>query len=221
MTRSDYGKWQTTDPLGYPDGWNNFAYCNNKSNTSIDYFGGWSYSYIGTWTDEEKNIFESRMFSAFRAMLSVMQQLQRIYDAHVSHTCNCIIHNYTSGISTTIQILRLAMNEYQSSATLDIIKADLGSIAGAYAGALPFIRDAYMKVNIAEGSSYNFFTGMPQSTIRTCIHEITHAGGSEDYLDSNGGIIQRWDNAHVIEDIGLLGVGAFKGIVDLTKCECE
>lgn len=27
--------------------------------------------------------------------------------------------------------------------------------------------------------------------------------------------------AHVIEDIGLLGVGAFKGIVDLTKCECE
>ena len=86
------------------------------------------------------------------------------------------------------------MNEYQSSATLDIIKADLGSIAGAYAGALPFIRDAYMKVNIAEGSSYNFFTGMPQSTIRTCIHEITHAGGSEDYLDGNGGIIQRWDN---------------------------
>ena len=219
--RPGLGKWQTSDPLGYPDGWNNFAYCNNKSNTSIDYFGGWSYSYIGTWTDEEKNIFESRMFSAFRAMLSVMQQLQRIYDAHVSHICNCIIHNYTSGISTTIQILRLAMNEYQSSATLDIIKADLGSIAGAYAGALPFIRDAYMKVNIAEGSSYNFFTGMPQSTIRTCIHEITHAGGSEDYLDGNGGIIQRWDNAHVIEDIGLLGVGAFKGIVDLTKCECE
>ena len=32
---------------------------------------------------------------------------------------------------------------------------------------------------------------------------------------------QRWDNAHVIEDIGLLGVGAFKGIVDLTKCKCE
>ena len=29
--RSDYGKWQTTDPLGYPDGWNNLAYVNNKT----------------------------------------------------------------------------------------------------------------------------------------------------------------------------------------------
>ena len=27
--RPDQGKWQTQDPLGYPDGWNNFAYCNN------------------------------------------------------------------------------------------------------------------------------------------------------------------------------------------------
>ena len=27
--RADQGKWQTADPLGYPDGWNNFAYCNN------------------------------------------------------------------------------------------------------------------------------------------------------------------------------------------------
>ena len=24
--RADKGKWQTTDPLGYPDGWNNLAY---------------------------------------------------------------------------------------------------------------------------------------------------------------------------------------------------
>ena len=33
--RSDYGKWQTTDPLGYPDGWNNLAYCNNEVVKSI------------------------------------------------------------------------------------------------------------------------------------------------------------------------------------------
>ena len=38
--RSDYGKWQTTDPLGYPDGWNNLAYCNNGVTVSIDWFGG-------------------------------------------------------------------------------------------------------------------------------------------------------------------------------------
>ena len=37
--RSDYGKWQTTDPLGYPDGWNNLAYCNNETTMAIDRFG--------------------------------------------------------------------------------------------------------------------------------------------------------------------------------------
>ena len=37
--RSDYGKWQTTDPLGYPDGWNNLAYCNNEATIAIDGFG--------------------------------------------------------------------------------------------------------------------------------------------------------------------------------------
>ena len=33
------GKWTTSDPLGYPDGWNNFAYCNNKTLEKIDPYG--------------------------------------------------------------------------------------------------------------------------------------------------------------------------------------
>ena len=37
--RSDYGKWQTTDPLGYPDGWNNFAYVNNRAVYQLDLLG--------------------------------------------------------------------------------------------------------------------------------------------------------------------------------------
>ena len=36
--RPDQGKWQTADPLGYPDGWNNFAYCNNNV-SNIDPLG--------------------------------------------------------------------------------------------------------------------------------------------------------------------------------------
>ena len=36
---SSLGKWSTSDPLGYPDGWNNFAYCNNGVTASIDQFG--------------------------------------------------------------------------------------------------------------------------------------------------------------------------------------
>ena len=33
------GKWTTTDPLGYPEGWNNLAYVNNGVNFSVDLFG--------------------------------------------------------------------------------------------------------------------------------------------------------------------------------------
>ena len=36
---SSLGKWSTSDPLGYPDGWNNFAYCNNWATTAIDKIG--------------------------------------------------------------------------------------------------------------------------------------------------------------------------------------
>ncbi|MGN0845803.1 MAG: hypothetical protein ACI4RA_00275, partial [Kiritimatiellia bacterium] len=34
--RADLAKWQTADPLGYPDGWNQLAYCGNSSTTSVD-----------------------------------------------------------------------------------------------------------------------------------------------------------------------------------------
>ncbi len=38
--RADMGKWQTADPLCYPDGWNNFAYVNNGVTMAIDWLGG-------------------------------------------------------------------------------------------------------------------------------------------------------------------------------------
>ena len=46
--RADQGKWQTKDPLGYPDGWNNLAYVNNNVLNSIDLWGAleiyvWNY----------------------------------------------------------------------------------------------------------------------------------------------------------------------------------
>jgi len=42
--RSNLGKWQTADPLGYPDGWNNLAYLNNNVIHDIDFLGAWSLS---------------------------------------------------------------------------------------------------------------------------------------------------------------------------------
>ncbi len=37
--RPENGKWQTADPMGYPDGWNQLAYCNNHATSSVDLFG--------------------------------------------------------------------------------------------------------------------------------------------------------------------------------------
>jgi len=37
--KPETGKWMTSDPLGYPDGWNNFAYCNNWVITCLDRLG--------------------------------------------------------------------------------------------------------------------------------------------------------------------------------------
>ena len=37
--RAGLAKWQTADPLGYPDGWNSLAYCRNVPPSHIDLFG--------------------------------------------------------------------------------------------------------------------------------------------------------------------------------------
>ena len=37
--RADLAKWQTADPMGYPDGWNQLAYCNNGVVEAIDFSG--------------------------------------------------------------------------------------------------------------------------------------------------------------------------------------
>ncbi len=39
--RADMGKWLSQDLVGYPDGWNNFAYCNNQSTCTIDLYGAY------------------------------------------------------------------------------------------------------------------------------------------------------------------------------------
>ena len=48
--RADIGKWLTQDLIGYPDGWNNFAYCGNMPESVCDIGGAlwsWGTSAIG------------------------------------------------------------------------------------------------------------------------------------------------------------------------------
>jgi RHS repeat-associated protein len=44
--RASLAKWQTADPLGYPDGWNQLAYGNNSPHAGVDQFGA-------AWTTED------------------------------------------------------------------------------------------------------------------------------------------------------------------------
>ena len=50
------GKWTTTDPLGYPDGWNNLAYVNNGVTTLIE---GAIINFGRNMGDEEKRLYEA------------------------------------------------------------------------------------------------------------------------------------------------------------------
>ena len=44
--RPDLAKWQTADPLGYPDGWNRLAYCNNGVTDAVDLLGAYKYRIV-------------------------------------------------------------------------------------------------------------------------------------------------------------------------------
>ena len=37
--RASLAKWQTADPIGYPDGWNQLAYCRNGVTSAVDLWG--------------------------------------------------------------------------------------------------------------------------------------------------------------------------------------
>ena len=41
--RPENGKWQTADPMGYPDGWNALAYCNNGVTSCVDLWAATQY----------------------------------------------------------------------------------------------------------------------------------------------------------------------------------
>jgi hypothetical protein len=54
--RAGLAKWQTADPMGYPDGWNQLAYCGNGVTECVDLLGaitehnvsfGWYYEWQG------------------------------------------------------------------------------------------------------------------------------------------------------------------------------
>ena len=76
-----------------------------------------------------------------------------------------------------------------------------------------------MTVNAIPGSGYNFFE---RDQLATAIHETSHAGGADDYYDSNNNIDPRWDNANIIENIANEGIrGVLRSLQMPLECKCE
>ena len=68
--RADLGKWPTADPLSYPDGWNQLAYCRNGVVDSFDFLGGVikSVNLITRWANIEGNGVGTPFLSVYKYM---------------------------------------------------------------------------------------------------------------------------------------------------------
>ena len=47
--RAGLAKWQTADPMGYPDGWNQLAYCGNGVTGAVDLWGCAEWRLVESW----------------------------------------------------------------------------------------------------------------------------------------------------------------------------
>ena len=52
----EQGKWTSSDPMGYPDGWNNLAYVNNYILECFDFLGAWTLVYDSGYPPIPSNI---------------------------------------------------------------------------------------------------------------------------------------------------------------------
>jgi len=72
------GKWTTTDPLGYPDGWNNLAYVNNQIVNLVDFLGEWATIPIINVNDHAKFFTQNRItYEGMTLNSKYFEQLKR------------------------------------------------------------------------------------------------------------------------------------------------
>ena len=72
------GKWTTSDPIGYPDGWNNLAYVNNKIVNLVDFSGGWATIPIINVNDHAKFFTQNRItYEGMTLNSEYFEQLKR------------------------------------------------------------------------------------------------------------------------------------------------
>jgi len=97
--RAGLGKWQTSDPFGYPDGWNQLAYCGNEVLLSVDIGGAEKFDYawrviFGHWlagSGNELDIFYDSYFTEY-------MNANAMLNAQIKHWLITYANGYLAGI---------------------------------------------------------------------------------------------------------------------------
>jgi RHS repeat-associated protein len=168
--RAELGKWQTIDPLGYPDGWNNLAYCNNKVLTYIDFLGGYEIEWDGSWTASEKTRVTDSFARVKQRMNTVIGQVV-LEIARVGTTgdmTNPATQELMSNLIMVKDGLQETVNNIDSSTyNLEIYKADLGGdYANYWPSPVPYYDDELT-------FDYGWFSN-PTVDDGSVFHETTH-----------------------------------------------
>ena len=150
--RADLGKWPTADPLGYPDGWNQMAYCRNWVTSSVDLFALWTVQ-VG-WTSEAG------------AMSGVMQTLGITFGYSESNGFTFGFYSTTGGgayvgasASTGLEIVYSNSNSIEDLAGVGYLaEASVNALGGSVAvsGSIPS--------NIMDTGFYSFGFSFSVST---------------------------------------------------------
>ena len=127
---SSLGKWSTSDPLGYPDGWNNFAYCNNQPIEAFDQLGlnlGYYYYVAGYYYYTVNDLFAPGVpqtsINSFQDALNhyrsgeggkVIAGPELIAEMKADKSFNLMLQNLSHGISEKL----LAVKTNENSGTI-------------------------------------------------------------------------------------------------------
>ena len=83
--RAGLAKWQTADPLGYPDGWNQLAYCGNGVTSAVDLCGAKTFETNDKWYDDPVRHFSDFLYTGYDASVGMWYNLYQDYDKIVHH----------------------------------------------------------------------------------------------------------------------------------------
>ena len=178
--RSDLGKWQTADPLGYPDGWNNFAYCNNSVTDSIDWLGGITFS-AGTYTKRS---------TALPDYVGIDSPGEDEFDAYAFAELS--INTLLVGLPTAKAMALHYLDNTGSDYT--VATSSIQSIFSSQESAFQSDATSYLKgLSLSSGQTVNFVSGWIDKTAPTLelylsLHDFYYCVSGTAEKQSNGSI---------------------------------